>query len=57
MCELTCHKCGCRDTNTFYCKGGSYTWECSFRVSDEHLHRQCRCCKFEWIDKVLEVQP
>lgn len=56
-----CPKCGGKEINTIYHEHSSEeSWKdekCHGRHNDyedigEHLHRTCKCCKFEWLEKV-----
>ena len=53
--NVTCRKCGCTDIKTEYCehKGGRLMEICWCKVDDEHMHRTCERCRYEWLEAVL----
>lgn len=52
--KTTCIKCGEEGTNTFYCRGGMHTHQCSLHIRDkQHLHRRCLTCSYEWAEKCI----
>lgn len=64
--NLTCSKCGSDDIGTTYHKQGCGKASCSCatcsygshaKSHDEHLHRFCRGCGFDWLDAVLSPDP
>lgn len=57
-----CLKCGHDVVVTFYCKGAydaMYRSPCQdmYERHAEHLHRNCQCCHYEWIEAVIVTAP
>lgn len=64
MSDLVCSKCGGTEILTRHHVGSSYwgdTARCPHGVAaqgrshrgDEHLHRTCQTCRYDWTDDVL----
>lgn len=50
--ELNCPKCAHGDVSTSYCveeRPGKVCW-CSGVRKNDHLHRRCRRCSYEWLE-------
>lgn len=61
-----CPKCGSKDIHTSYHAPGCSKESCNCnqcnyndhsKEHDEHLHRYCRGCRYDWIDPVLDTSP
>ena len=56
----TCEKCGETDINTYYCEGSERSFfnskcrDYRNRIKEEHLHRRCKNCNFEWLEACFE---
>ncbi len=48
--SMSYHKQGCSDLN---CSCAECSWGSHHNQHDEHLHRHCRGCQYDWIDPVL----
>ena len=49
-----CPKCGHKDVHTGYCASGRPAMICWLIVDDEHLHRYCQRCHYEWLEACLD---
>ena len=55
-----CPKCGHDDITVHYCRGRESqrtTYELCWKegIEDEHLHRKCCRCHYEWLEKCIEL--
>ena len=55
--KLQCTKCGSKDISTTYHRNRN---GCSFtqhnQDTNEHLHRTCRNCSYDWCDPTKDQQ-
>jgi hypothetical protein len=54
-----CSKCGYEDISTQYVEPDRpYAYGCRFHktTNDEHLHRYCRRCGYEWAEACIEQE-
>ena len=56
----TCPKCGGSDMYDRYHRQRTFGEDCSFsdihRSGDEHIHRFCRTCQYDWLEAPLKQQ-
>ncbi len=54
---MSCVKCGSEDIHTAWHKSG---FDCLYGSNtsphDEHLHRHCRGCGYDWADKPMDAK-
>ena len=55
--EGVCPKCGHGAIDVWFCAGGRPGKRCwdDFTDTQEHLHRQCRGCHYEWQEACLDA--
>lgn len=46
--DAGCPKCGEGGVKTIFCRG--HAPQCGYRGTREHLHRECGCCGYDWIE-------
>lgn len=53
-----CRKCGCRKVRVAYCgTARREAHDCRKDAGErEHMHRNCRRCQYEWIEKCLHPE-
>lgn len=59
--DATCIKCGWYKVKVLYCPGGTDDNRVGLScfadtAGQEHLHRQCKRCGYEWHEKTLDVE-
>lgn len=45
-----CSKCGCSDVDFQHCYGGAQNKN-SICPKGEHIHKHCKRCGFEWLER------
>jgi hypothetical protein len=53
--DRKCPKCGTPDAGVKYCDGSLVPWNSSCKrgdVANEHFHRACKTCGFEWLENI-----
>lgn len=48
-----CPKCGCADVDVKYCVSAPL-YSCK-GVEEEHMHRKCTRCRYEWLERPLDM--
>ena len=49
--EATCPKCGYDKVLTHFCPDAAPAELCWPYIDEEHMHRECDRCQFEWLEK------
>ena len=59
--EVTCRKCDNKDVGAFWCDPNDHLWRprsdmCQHLRHDDidHIHRNCRCCGYTWLEGCLD---
>lgn len=55
--KLTCSKCGDSGIKSLFCKGAVAArtcWKYGIGVREEHLHRACGQCGYEWFESCID---